>query len=132
MKLEVPFVADFEKLSSGRYVPDLYARRCTICRTAARRLASRLTFRHGDPCALVQGLAYTSSSGSFAAMWNCNTECYCTDDPPTARRYLLGIALVTADIPPHCDDDGESVHPVAIWEVRDGEGSEIGTEYTLV
>lgn len=128
MELKLPFVTDFEKLSSGKYLPDLYAHRCTICRTAARRLASRLTFTHGDPYDLVSGLVYTSSS-EMGAMWNAGAECYLTNDPPTARRYLRGIALVQTSGEPYAD---EAVAPVAIWEVRDENGDELRTEYQLI
>ena len=127
MELTLPFVTEFEKLSNGRYDPRLYARRCTICRTAARRLASRLTFTHGSPTTLVAALTYTSTSG-LGAMWNAGTECYQTSDPPTARRYLRGIALVRTSEEPY----PETVAPVAIWEVRDGNGDEVRTEYQLI
>lgn len=127
MELTLPFVTDFEKLSNGRYDPCLYAQRCKVCRLGARFLAKHLTFTRGNSNALVAGLVYTSTSG-LGAMWNAGTECYLTEDPPTARRYLRGIALVWTSEAPH----DETVAPVAIWEVRDENGDEVRTEYQLI
>lgn len=82
-------------------------------KAAARRLLSSLEIVKGFD--LLGGLVYTSSS-SFAAIWNCNTE---------ARKrgtnlYFQGVAIA------------ECGAPVAFYQEYDENGNECGDVFEVI
>ena len=85
---------------------------------AARRLLPRLEILHGkiEPSIVYTfGLPYTSSS-SFAAVWNTNTEARLRG----TRLYFHGIAVTT---------DGKAV---GVFTELDADGNEIGEKYMII
>ena len=94
-----------------------FEKRERIAERAAAALMGKLKFIHGRRESSAEktfGLPYTSS-GDFAAVWNCNAEAMKTQDG--ARLYFEGVAI----------DEAENA--VIIWTERNADGDEIGIRY---
>lgn len=83
---------------------------------AARKVARGLEFLHGSAADICADCMPYTSSGSYAAIWNCNAEAR----KPNTNLYFDGIAI------------GTNGAPVSIWTERDRDGNEIGTRYEVV
>lgn len=84
---------------------------------AARELLPSLELLHGErekTAAETFGLPYTSS-GDFAAVWNCNTEARLRG----TRLYFNGIAI---------NADGQ---PIEVYTEYNADGDEVRTVYTI-
>lgn len=93
-----------------------YEKHAKTATKAARAILPRLTIETGAD--FLGGLVYTSSS-SFAALWNCNTQARLR--APWAaglRAYFRGVAI---------DENGRAV---LYWVLIDTNGDEVGDEFT--
>ena len=97
-----------------------FEKREKIAERAAAAVMHKLQFIHGRRESSAEktfGLPYTSS-GDFAAVWNCNAEAMKTQDG--ARLFFEGVAI----------DEAENA--VLIWTERNADGDEIGTRYETI
>lgn len=97
-----------------------FEKREKIAERAAAAVMKKLQFIHGRRESSAEkafGLPYTSS-GDFAAVWNCNAEAMKTQDG--ARLFFEGVAI----------DEAENA--VLIWTERNADGDEIGTRYETI
>lgn len=97
-----------------------FEKREKIAEKAAAGLMGKLKFIHGrreHNAEYTFGLPYTSS-GAFAAIWNCNAEAMKTQDG--ARLFFEGVAI----------DEAENA--VIIWAERNADGDEIGIRYETI
>lgn len=97
-----------------------FEKRERIAERAAAAQIGKLKFIHGRRERNAEqtfGLPYTSS-GAFAAVWNCNAEAMKTRDG--ARLYFEGVAI----------DEAENA--VLIWTERNADGDEIGLRYETI
>ena len=97
-----------------------FEKREKIAERAAAALAKSLQFIHGRRESSAEktfGLPYTSS-GDFAAVWNCNAEAMKTQDG--ARLFFEGVAI----------DEAENA--VTVWTERNADGDEIGIRYETI
>lgn len=97
-----------------------FEKRERIAERAAAALMGKLKFIHGRRERNAEqtfGLPYTSS-GAFAAIWNCNAEAMKTQDG--ARLFFEGVAI----------DEAENA--VTVWTERNADGDEIGTRYETI
>lgn len=97
-----------------------FEKREKIATKAAAGLIYKLQFIHGRRESSAEktfGLPYTSS-GDFAAVWNCNAEAMKTQDG--ARLFFEGVAI----------DEAENA--VTVWTERNADGDEIGIRYETI
>lgn len=97
-----------------------FEKREKIATKASAGLIYKLQFIHGRRESSAEktfGLPYTSS-GDFAAVWNCNAEAMKTQDG--ARLFFEGVAI----------DEAENA--VLIWTECNADGDEIGTRYQTI
>ena len=95
-----------------------YEQQTRIATRAAQRLQNQLVFEHGRKERNAEysfGLPYTSS-GEFAAVWNCNASAR----KQNSRAYLAGIALTVDNL------------PVAFYKVKDEDGNEIKDIFEVI
>lgn len=101
----IQLLTTFEQFKDGRSQYHLNEHKA-IRAAAGLLLSRRLEIVAGSD--LLQGLAYTSS-GDFAALWNCNTSARLRARP---SAYFKGIAL------------SSNGSPVAIYQDHDNNGNE--------
>lgn len=112
----IHLLKSFAQDESGRdHCPAEYEKNERKATRAARRLLCSGSLEIVAGSDLVGGLAYTSS-GSFAALWNCNTSA----KKRGTRAYFNGVAI---------SDDGM---PVAVYTDHDQNGDEVGTIYEII
>ena len=93
-----------------------YQKHAKTARKAARAILPRLTIEAGAD--FLGGLVYTSSS-SFAALWNGNTQARTKATRADGlRAYFRGVAI---------DENGRAV---LYWLLIDENGDEVGDEFT--
>lgn len=95
-----------------------YEKQTRIATKAAQHLQNQLIFEHGRKehnAEFTFGLPYTSS-GEFAAVWNCNASARKLN----SRAYFAGIALTVDN------------QPIAFYKVKDENGNEIADLFEII